>query len=69
MILDLKRVIYELLWHVIRGDLKQDDALVVLGQTKVSDVINYVVNLAYFNIKLITKRRNVVNITAVMTDY
>lgn len=33
--LDLKRVIYELLWHVIRGDLKQEDALTVLADIKV----------------------------------
>ncbi|XP_028517932.1 THO complex subunit 2 isoform X2 [Exaiptasia diaphana] len=31
---DLKRVLYELLWHVVKGDLKQDDALVVLAETK-----------------------------------
>ncbi|EDO35414.1 predicted protein [Nematostella vectensis] len=29
---DLKRVVYELFWHVIRGDLRQEDALLVMQE-------------------------------------
>jgi len=36
LFLDLKRVLYELLWHVVRGDLKAEDAIVVLADVKVS---------------------------------
>ena len=34
-VLDLKRVIYEVFCHVIRGDLKQEDALSLLSDVTV----------------------------------
>lgn len=38
-VLDLKRVIYEVFCHVIRGDLKQEDALSLLSDVTVRNTL------------------------------